>query len=222
MATLAEPKKIRGEGYFCHCHFEYGQGRQSDRQAIRLILPPQLANASLRRKADFVAGRACAGAALANLTGKVFEIPIGLGGQPIWPEGITGSITHSSPIAAAVVFQKSIIRNAGLDIEHFMTEPTAWEIERLILGEEERQLIKRPADRAQTVTAIFSAKEAIYKAIFPVVNRFVEFAEVKCTEIADHTLTFQVADPLERELGIKYVMVSLEIETQWVTTLCLL
>src|SRR5207244_6786257 len=63
-------------------------------------------------------GRAAAREALARL-GHVGDEPIGrgAGGEPLWPEGIVGAISHSGELAVAVVGRRTDFAGIGIDLE---------------------------------------------------------------------------------------------------------
>jgi 4'-phosphopantetheinyl transferase EntD len=76
-----------------------------------------IARAVAKRRFEFRAGRACARQAVVELGGPAGAIGRGPAGEPIWPAGFTGSITHTDDLAAAVVARASAIRAIGLDME---------------------------------------------------------------------------------------------------------
>jgi len=141
-----------------------------------LPLPATLAGAAWRRKREFHAGRQCAYAALRALLGPGegrWNVAVGEGGAPQWPVGTVGSITHTRVLAAAVVMPSSIAQSLGLDAEHFMTEARAESTARVIAsaGELEPLMAMLSHTRAETLTMVFSAKEAIFKCLYPAVRR---------------------------------------------------
>jgi 4'-phosphopantetheinyl transferase EntD len=70
-----------------------------------------------KRRFEFRAGRAYARQALAELGGPNAAVGRGPGGDPIWPAGFTGSITHTDDLAAAVAARTGDVRAIGLDVE---------------------------------------------------------------------------------------------------------
>jgi 4'-phosphopantetheinyl transferase EntD len=134
------------------------------------------------RLQEFASGRACARAALAQLGLSAMPIPAGPDRAPIWPLGYAGSISHANGHCVAVA-TRTTQRNHGLtslgvDIEQLgVVTPDLWpqlmhskEIERLqALSEMERTL---------TATLVFSAKEAFYKAQFPLTRSWLDFDDV--------------------------------------------
>jgi 4'-phosphopantetheinyl transferase EntD len=106
-------------------------------------------------------------------------IPIGKDREPIWPEGIVGSISHCDSLAGAIVSRKENHISLGLDIEEIgrVTDDlwpyvfTDREIEYLnTLPDEQKEL---------SSTVIFSLKEAFYKFQFPITKVFLDFLDVE-------------------------------------------
>lgn len=151
----------------------------------------QLADAGRKRKADHLAGRIAAMHALNERT-----IPaIGPSGEPLWPEGVSGSITHSGTQAMAVVTQHPAL--IGIDCEAILPENEAREIKDGILDEqEERVLCRAGYPFALALTLAFSAKESLFKALFPQVQAYMGFDCARVTLLDDKTLTLALTRQL--------------------------
>ena len=74
-----------------------------------------LENVSQNRKNEYIAGRFCAHQSMALANIPPVHIPIGNKGEPIWPSGVVGSITHSRGYAAAAVAKQSDVHSLGLE-----------------------------------------------------------------------------------------------------------
>jgi 4'-phosphopantetheinyl transferase EntD len=135
------------------------------------------------RRREFVAGRA----ALRSLLGEPVAIVPDDRGAPMLPAGWVGSISHKGERAAALVAPAGH-GFVGLDIE--VAAPARFPIERRILTAREQERVRDARD----VTRSFAIKEAIYKAIDPIVRRFVGFTEVELEVGADGTCTVHVVD----------------------------
>ena len=85
-----------------------------------------------------MAGRLCARAALQQLDGLDCVPAIGEDRAPVWPAHISGSITHSTGHAAAIVAHKTQWRGLGMDLENLLplerAERLAGEIGRVKTG----------------------------------------------------------------------------------------
>ncbi len=137
---------------------------------------PAMASAIPKRRRQFVSGRHFARMALRKLAGVAPPIPRDARGRPIWPPGFIGSISHSEILAAAAV-SKGALRGIGIDVED--SNRLARSHARL-----HRKLFT-PAERSRTWTdaregvVMFSGKEAAYKAVNPLVGRYIGFREVE-------------------------------------------
>ena len=139
-----------------------------------------VARATEKRRQEFTAGRACARAALAALDLAAIPILRGYRGAPQWPDGIVGSITHCTGYVAAAVARTQDLVTIGLDAEPNAALPGG------VL-----ELISRPAERARLRELagsqpgigwdrlLFCAKEAVYKAWFPLTGRRLRFRDAR-------------------------------------------
>jgi len=130
------------------------------------------------RRIEFAAGRSQARSALAALGAAPGPIPAGADRAPLWPLGFVGSITHTRSIAAAAVAPATAFASLGLDVEE--VRPEIDRIAPMVLAPSERAGFEAlaGAERRRTATLIFSIKEAVFKAHWPLTRRFLEFADV--------------------------------------------
>lgn len=135
-----------------------------------------------RRQAEFSAGRAAARAALQQLGRPPVAIPVGPGRAPLWPAGITGSISHcrSAVIAVASAFNVQV-GHIGIDVEEAGTlERELWEA---ICTPKEISELVGLTDAGRCAKVIFSIKEAVYKAQYPVTERLLDFQQVEISSL---------------------------------------
>jgi 4'-phosphopantetheinyl transferase EntD len=132
-----------------------------------------------KRRAEFFAGRACARQALAKLGIRDFPLLRDEHRAPIWPAGITGSITHISSYTAAAVARRSDVPSLGIDVERVgRLEQARWAF--VFTAGELRVLEGTPEQaRAGLAAALFSAKEAYYKCRYQVVRDPLGFHDVE-------------------------------------------
>jgi 4'-phosphopantetheinyl transferase EntD len=125
------------------------------------------------RRREFALGRACARAALArlDLAGPVLRQRR----APVWPAGAVGSLTHCEGFCAAAVARVDDLRSLGIDAE--LDAPLSRRAgERICTDDERRHLDSLPPlPSGQWEKLVFSAKEAFYKAWFPLGRRFLGF-----------------------------------------------
>jgi len=151
----------------------------------------QLANAGRKRKAEHLAGRIAAAHALPDYTMPA----IGPSGEPLWPQDISGSITHSGTQAIAVVTQYPVL--IGIDCETILSENEAREIKDGIIDTQEEPVLSRLGyPFALALTLVFSAKESLFKALFPRVKSYMGFDCARVTMLDDSTLTLALTRPL--------------------------
>ena len=124
-----------------------------------------------KRKAEFYAGRACAQQGLTVLLPGQ-QAPLDSHpehGFVLWPKGSCGAITHSQGMAAALVAPLTSFQGLGLDAEAYLPIAKALRLAPHILTSNEQQVLASltPAEQALFVTQVFSIKESLYKAVFP-------------------------------------------------------
>ncbi len=131
-----------------------------------------------KRVGEFAAGRACARRALAELAITSFPLRVGADREPLWPNGITGSITHTAGFCGVVVARTSEAASLGIDAEQRdAVHRRLWR--HIATPEELRWLEAFPPSRAADMAAlVFSAKEAFFKCQFPLTREWLSFADV--------------------------------------------
>src|SRR5579863_5143627 len=135
-----------------------------------LLLPEEaacLGRAVPKRVQEFAAGRLCARRALAEFGVTDFPVRVASDRQPLWPEFLVGSITHTDGYCAAVVAERRRLSAIGVDCE-VMGRVTR-ELWPSIFGPEESRWLNSLAqsERVAAVTLLFAAKEAFYKCQYP-------------------------------------------------------
>lgn len=129
-----------------------------------------------KRRAQFAAGRVCARRALARLGEPTGAIGAGTRGEPLWPAGIVGSITHCRGYCAAAVGRAAAVATIGIDAEPH--DPLPEGVLGLVAnGDEQRRLRARGNDGICWDRLLFSAKESIFKAWFPLAGRWLGFED---------------------------------------------
>ncbi|KAB3523365.1 4'-phosphopantetheinyl transferase superfamily protein [Corynebacterium sp. zg254] len=148
-----------------------------------------VAHAVDKRKSDFGDSRWCAHQAMREL---VHDGPImrGQRGMPVFPEGITGSLTHTEGFRAAIVGRSFQWRSLGIDAEPATHLPEGV-FPAIARPEEQRRLrrLVRHHDIPVVDKVLFSAKETTYKAWFPLTRRFLDFDQADIDIRPDGTFT---------------------------------
>ena len=135
--------------------------------------------AAAKRKKEFFMGRAAAHEALRNL-GKPVE-PVGKGpsGAPIWPESVTGSITHKDDMALAVAAPAELCKAVGVDLETVADHVSLGISRRVCRPEEIPWVFEEPSSFDLRLKLVFSAKESVFKAVNCFNNGFVSFSDIQ-------------------------------------------
>ena len=132
-----------------------------------------VAGSTEARRREFAAARACARQALAALGLPEAPILRGAKREPLWPQGVVGSITHCRGYRAAAVARAAVFLTLGIDAE--IAEALPEGVERYVLGDEERVWLSRAPGGVPWGRVMFSAKESVYKAWFPLTGRWLGF-----------------------------------------------
>ncbi|MFJ9679470.1 4'-phosphopantetheinyl transferase [Streptomyces sp. NPDC101194] len=159
-------------------------------------------NAVESRRKEFITARWCARRALGELGLAPVPILKGERGAPIWPRGVVGSMTHCVGYRAAVVAHRADVLTVGIDAEPHDPLPVGV-LETIALATErqrEREL-RETSPEIRWDRLLFSAKESVYKAWFPLTHRWLGFEQADIVLRRDGTFTAEllisapVADP---------------------------
>ncbi len=136
---------------------------------------PLIARSVAKRRNEFTTVRYCARLALGELGVPPVPILKGEKGEPCWPEGVVGSLTHCDGYRGAAVARRDAVRSVGIDAEPHDVLPTGV-LPAISLPQERSEIGELPPglhwDRI-----LFCAKEATYKAWFPVTKRWLGFED---------------------------------------------
>lgn len=170
--------------------------------ALQIVCPATLVDATPRRLAEFLAGRAVAKVALALIGARQDDIVIGADRRPCWPAGVAGSISHARGHMACLVGTADR-GHPGIDIETITGGQALAAISKIALTEADRMGIVGLPDSAaaRVATLVFSGKEALFKALFPMVGRHFGFAAAELVGLPDATsLTLRLTQGLAPDL----------------------
>lgn len=163
-----------------------------------------------KRGPHFLAGRLAAQGALSALGGAPAPIPRGAEGEPCWPAGLVGSISHTHGLAVAVVGPSEAVAAVGIDVEHRART----------LDERTRSLVCHPDEHAwldappplpaQALMLLVSAKEVVFKAYFPVTGVRLQYRDAVLAPEgegirANVVRELELPPPVEPTLPIRWV-----------------
>lgn len=158
--------------------------------------PRSTQDAREARQREFLQGRALARRLLADCGSTTLEVPAGPDRAPVWPPGFTGSISHTADWVGVAVARTCDVAAVGIDVEMLRPAHGLAPADALWLCAREWALWN-PADCAPEAFAVlgFSAKEALYKCLYPTVRTFFDFPDAQLTGV-DHargalTMTLQ-------------------------------
>ena len=131
-----------------------------------LLAGEDLPRAVAKRRNERAFGRACARDALAELGLAPAAIGAGPGGEPRWPDGVAGSITHTDDHAAAAVVRG--VTALGIDLESLAHAERVPDL---------LATVALASERTHPAALLFSAKESVYKCLYA--GRFLDFHDVE-------------------------------------------
>ena len=139
-----------------------------------------VANAVESRRREFITARRCAREALARLGHAPVPIRAGSKREPLWPAGLVGSITHTTGFRAAAVASRSLLASIGIDVEQNERLPDGIEETITVPGEVEMlAALSRASPATYWGRLVFSAKESVYKAWYPLTGRQLGFEDAR-------------------------------------------
>lgn len=174
---------------------------QSLFDALAIPCPDTLGRAVDKRRADYLAGRAVASAAMALLDHPPAPVTTTPGRAPLWPDGLAGSISHARGRCACLL-SRDTSRNYGVDTEAIASGNSLTAILTETLSATERDRITQgPLPAAANATLAFSAKEALFKALYPSVGHHFGFSAAELTSApGPDSLTLTLTTDLTKDL----------------------
>jgi enterobactin synthetase component D len=170
---------------------------------LGVTLPASLARAVPKRQIEWILARHCARIACAEL-GVVIPAPVGNhpDRSPIWPPGLVGAITHTEGFVSAAVARHRDCQAIGIDSERPMTAEVAAQVATQVCRPEERGASERLGGAVDFpyLTLLFSAKESIYKCLYPIVGRYFSYqdARVETIDLEAHRFEARLTADLGR------------------------
>ncbi|CNH72404.1 putative phosphopantetheinyl transferase [Yersinia thracica] len=197
-------------GLLAKCDFDVNEYRDELFTVYGIAFPGSLQKAVAKRRAEYLAGRFVARQVLNMLEVRDYPLANGIDRAPLWPTGLIGSISHNNQralctaqiitSAAEPLEPQRRLHGIGLDIESLIPAERAANLWPGILSEEEYQHFHEgPLPFNHLLTLAFSAKESLFKAIYPQLGRYFDFLEAKLLSYSLDTGRFELQ--LLRELS---------------------
>jgi len=155
-----------------------------------------LGRAVEKRRREFVTARACARRALERLDLPAGPVPAGPKGEPVWPDGVVGSITHCAGYRACALGRTGDLLTIGVDAELDQPLPDGL-LPDVALPEERRQLqaLSAVEPGVNWDRLLFSIKESVYKAWFPLARQWLGFEDATVRIERSGTFSAQLLVP---------------------------
>ncbi|HET9379340.1 MAG TPA: 4'-phosphopantetheinyl transferase superfamily protein [Streptomyces sp.] len=137
-----------------------------------------VARAVAKRRREFAGVRACARSAMEKLGVPPQPVLPGERGAPTWPAGVVGSMTHCAGFCGAALARAGEVASLGIDAEPAGPLPDGV-LSAVALPAEAERLRRLAAERPDVHwdRLLFSAKESVYKAWFPLTRKWLDFSE---------------------------------------------
>lgn len=186
---------------------------EDPRAAATGLYPEEVAHVARavpKRQREFAAGRRAARAALAKLGQGPAPLLAAKSRAPIWPQGIVGSISHCNDLCIAVCAHGEAFRALGVDIEERAPLPAG--VLDMVTNAEERAWLAT-AESAAPID-IFSAKEATYKALYPLTQKMLGFHDLMIVPHREGGYFAQLMVPAGAfETGTQFLLLSDNFES---------
>lgn len=162
-----------------------------------IFCPSNVRRSSLKRRCEYFYGRFCARAAIREFKPDFNEfIGTNEDRSPEWPSGIVGSISHCDGFAICVCSESHRTLGVGIDAENMIDAVIAKHIASSLVAVNELEIESIAHWSFETkLTLAFSAKESLFKALYPEVGRYFGFDSAELIS----------ADPLQNsfKIGLK-------------------
>lgn len=195
LSQKAEHGSSPYQGKIARCHYELTAYHDGLFAELDVVFPPQLERAVPKRRAEFLAGRYVASAVLQSLNYPRFILKNGEDRAPLWPENIRGTLSHNrnTALCAAHVSESALgCHGVGIDIESLMDESQARELMPMIVNQSEQVLFERhnQSSLSLLLTLTFSAKESLFKMLYPQVGYLFGFLDAQMVMINEEQRYF--------------------------------
>ncbi len=149
-----------------------------------------------KRKAEYFAGRYLVAKELQQLGFAHHRLEPSIDRSPTLPSGVVGSISHCEDLACITVLpsRNSNRESIGIDIQHLIANDVCRDIGNMVANVDEIELmVKFGMIHSEAVTLLFSAKEAIYKALVRFATNSLDFGSATLIAIDKDTVKFALS-----------------------------
>ncbi|MCM2130206.1 4'-phosphopantetheinyl transferase family protein [Larsenimonas rhizosphaerae] len=200
------PSALADQGIWVTCRFDPSRLEATSFDDAGITLPERLKRAAPKRQTEYLAGRCCVREALRALghsPATPFRLDNAEDRRPLWPQGVVGTLTHSPDLAGAWLAPADQWQALGMDAEHIIPAPRAARLQSAILTASEQTLLAGLDAEAfaHALTLVFSVKESLYKALYPLTGTPFYFMDARLVsqDAKARTLTLELLKPLSRQ-----------------------
>ncbi len=151
------------------------------RLSVETLLPEErniISKTISGRQEEFASGRWCARKALEKLSDAQHLILAGNKGEPLWPEGICGSISHTEGAYCAAVAFSTKYNSLGIDIENIQRKIKDCTVQLIVNNDEFAWLSEAGEKRKEYEKLTFCAKESVFKLLYPIIKHHFSFPSI--------------------------------------------
>lgn len=162
-----------------------------------IATPHDYARWPATRQLEFCAGRGLAHQVLSGLSVQHTSVPVGPSSEPLWPQGVSGSLALSTTAVACLVtpFGDAL---AGVDVrnEHWGLSSRLL-VNHTIMPSEEAQVFGSAAlSECLAATLACAAKEALFRALFPRVQTYIGFETAEIVKLDRRSVLLRLRQDL--------------------------
>lgn len=166
----------------CQCRFAVDQFTPQSFAQWGIRQESHIRSSVRKRQAEYFSGRYLARMAMGLLFQQsVSQCPpilTGTNREPLWPQNTFGAVTHSNELAMVVIGESSAVGGLGIDCEQWLTPAMSHEIANQIHQPAEQQhLLLNGFSAQEATTLLFSAKESLFKALYPQIKQYFGFEQ---------------------------------------------
>lgn len=206
------------------CHYDISQLDFTHEALCDIDLPKELSQATHQRKAEFLIGRVCAVRALKFIH---YCAMIGRNDDrsPRWPATITGSITHCKGFGMAAVGSAETFYGIGIDSELICSQTQIETFAEQFIKPCEFNLgLKNDFAIRNWLYAVFSAKESVFKCLYPIIKSFFGFFEVQIISVQrlsenEGIIDIKIGEFLKHKIKRSLLQCHFKFEEEYVHTL---
>ncbi|WP_409311477.1 4'-phosphopantetheinyl transferase [Pectobacterium sp. B1J-3] len=181
-------------GIGARCHFHLSAYSDDLFSQAGIPFSDALERSVPKRRAEYLAGRCLARQVLHELGHSDFILNSCEDRSPQWPENISGSLSHNAgSVMCAAHLRSDTLACIGVDIEAYLSDDRAQSLWPGIIDEEEYQWFsEREEAFCCLLTLSFSAKESLFKALYPQVKRYFDFLDARMVALDCAKRTFEL------------------------------